>query len=94
MATRFQRRFELPQEELTRLMNCVVEHARPDEARDAERILGVLASLSVRLDARSDDEPVSFTAPRGTAHLVERALAAMARSDRHHTRALRAKRQA
>lgn len=70
-------------------MNCIVEHARPDEARDVERILGLLASMSAQLDRSADDAVVSFAAPPGTVPLVERALQAMARSDRHHERALR-----
>jgi hypothetical protein len=70
-------------------MNCIVEHARPDEARDVERILGVLATLQARADRREDEDTVVFTAPRGTTAVVERALAAMARSDRHQSRALR-----
>ena len=70
-------------------MNCIVEHARPDEARDAERILGVLAALQAHADRREDEGTVVFTAPRGTAGLVDRALGAMARSDRHQSRARR-----
>jgi len=89
MPARFGRRFEVPQDDLPRLMNCIVEHARGDEARDAERILGVLAALQAHADRREDEDTVVFTAPRGTTALVERALAAMARSDRHESRARR-----
>ena len=89
MRDRFGRRFTVAGEDLPRLMNCIVEHARPDEARDAERLLGVLAALQAHADRREDDDSVVFTAPRGTTGLIERALAAMARSDRHQSRARR-----
>ena len=65
-------------------MSCVVEHAGADDERDVERLLGVLSTL----DASAGGH-VSFVAPRGTARLVERALSAMARSDRHVDRARR-----
>ena len=89
MVPRFQKTFEIPEHDLQRLMNCIVEHARPDEARDVERLLGFLGSLSTRLDPASEGDVLTFAAPAGSAPLVERALRAMARSDRHHERALR-----
>ena len=85
MTPRFQKTFEIPEHDLQRLMNCIVEHARPDEARDVERLLGFLGTLSVP----ADGGVLSFAAPAGSAPLVERALRAMARTDRHHERALR-----
>jgi hypothetical protein len=86
VANRFRRRFEIPEDDVGRLMNCIVEHARADEARAVERLLGTLATLAAR---PSGGRPVTFSAPPGTATLVERALEAMARSDRHHERSLR-----
>ena len=80
MPHRFGRRFTWPADAVPRLINCIVELARPDEARDAERILGVLAALQAHADRREDERTVAFTAPRGTTGLVERALAAKARS--------------
>jgi hypothetical protein len=82
MPDRFGRRFELPAADLSRLMNCVVEHAQPGEERDVERVLAVLTTLA----ARDPGGTVRFTAPRGTGKVVERALRAMERSDRHAQR--------
>jgi hypothetical protein len=65
-------------------MNTVVDQSGPHEARDVERLLGVLTSLSV-----TEDDTYAFVAPRGTSEIVDRALAAMARSDRHLARARR-----
>jgi hypothetical protein len=65
-------------------MNEIVAQSSPDEARDAERLLGVLTTLSA-----FEDDTLTFVAPRGTSAIVDRALAQMARSDRHHARALR-----
>jgi hypothetical protein len=90
MPDRFGHRFELPAEDLSRLMNCVVEHAEAGEERDVERVLAVLTTLS----AREHEGTVRFTAPRGTAKVVERALRAMARSDRHHERFQRVRQRA
>jgi len=89
MAARFQARFTVHEQDLQRLMNCIVEHARPDEARDVERVLGALASVAAGSDRQTDDELVVFSPPRGTAPLVQRALDAMARSDRHEARSRR-----
>lgn len=84
MTNRFGRGYELAAEDLQRLMNTIVDEANEDEARDAERVLGALATLSA-----TDSETISFVAPRGTSSLVERALQVMARSDRHQARAQR-----
>ena len=84
MTNRFGRRYELAAEDLQRLMNAIVDEAGEDEARDVERLLGALASVSA-----GADETIAFVAPRGTAHLVDRALQVMARSDRHQARAQR-----
>jgi hypothetical protein len=65
-------------------MNEIVDQSSPDETREVERLLGVLTSLSA-----SEDDTLTFVAPRGTSAIVDRALAVMARSDRHHARALR-----
>jgi hypothetical protein len=89
MPGRFGRRFEVPEDDVQRLMNCIVEHARPDEERDVERILGVLAALQAHATRREGDDTVTFVAPLGTTAIVERALAGMARSDRHQARARR-----
>jgi hypothetical protein len=70
--------------DLPRLMNHIVDQSSPDEARDVERLLGVLTSLPA-----SADGTYAFVAPRGTSEIVDRALAAMARSDRHFARARR-----
>jgi hypothetical protein len=67
-------------------MDAVVEQGGPDDDRDVERVLGVLASLSA-----SADETIAFVAPRGTSWIVDRALAVMARSDRYAARAQRAR---
>ena len=84
MTNRFGRGYELAAEDLQRLMNTIVDEANEDEARDAERVLGALATLSA-----TGSETISFVAPRGTSSLVERALRVMARSDRHQARAQR-----
>jgi hypothetical protein len=65
-------------------MNTVVDQSSPDEARDVERLLGVLTSLPTPAD-----DVYTFVAPRGTSAIVARALAVMARSDRHLARAER-----
>jgi hypothetical protein len=62
----------------------IVDQGGPDEARAVERLLGVLTSL-----AASADETIAFVAPRDTSEIVDRALAVMARSDRHLARAQR-----
>ena len=41
--------------------------------------------------AASARETIAFSAPRGTSHLVDRALAVMEQSERHHARAQRAR---
>ena len=71
-------------EDLQRLMNCIVDEAGEDEARDVERLLGALASVSA-----GAGETIAFVAPRGTSHLLDRAMQVMARSDRHQARAQR-----
>jgi hypothetical protein len=88
MAGRFNSRYELGVADIERLMNCIVEHAGPDEGREAERLLAMLTMLRTTASGTGDDA-VTFAAPRGTAPLVDRALAAMARSDRHAARAER-----
>ena len=90
MSERNAARFEVPAADLGRLVHCVVEHAEPADARDVERLLGVLTMLESTTDPERGDV-VRFAAPRGTGHLVERALAGMARSDRHDARARRAR---
>jgi hypothetical protein len=88
MAGRFRARFSLPEQDLRRLADCIVEHARPGEERDVERLLGALTTLA----ASGHPMPgatIAFSPPPGTASLVERALAAMRRSDRHDARARR-----
>jgi hypothetical protein len=65
-------------------MNTIVDQGGPDQARDVERLLGVLTSLPA-----SEDDTLTFVAPRGTSAIVDRALAVMARSDRHLARAQR-----
>jgi len=62
----------------------VIGRRAPHERRAAARLFGVLTSLSA-----SEDDTLTFVAPRGTSAIVDRALAVMARSDRHHERALR-----
>ena len=74
----------MPAEELGRLMNEIVDQSGPDEARQVERLLGLLTSLPA-----GADDTFTFVAPRGTSGIVDRALAVMARSDRHQARALR-----
>jgi hypothetical protein len=88
MAGRFDKRYELDVADVERLMNCIVEHAGPDEGRDAERLLAMLTMLRTTASAHGDGA-IGFTAPRGTAPLADRALAAMARSDKHAARAAR-----
>jgi hypothetical protein len=88
MAGRFRRRFSLPEQDLRRLTDCIVEHARPGEERDVERLLGALTTLAASEHA-APGETIAFSPPAGTAALVERALAAMQRSDRHDARARR-----
>ncbi len=75
-------------DDVERLMNCIVEHAAPDEGREAERLLALLTMLRVTASGRGD-ETVVFTPPRGTGALADRALAAIARSDKHVERAAR-----
>jgi hypothetical protein len=67
-------------------MNAIVDQGGPDDEREVERLLGVLASLSA-----SAGETIAFVAPRGTSGIVDRALQVMARSDRHQARAQRAR---
>jgi hypothetical protein len=86
VTNRFGRRYELPSGDLQRLMNLIVDEVGPDDARNVERLLGTLTTLPA-----GADETIAFVAPRGTSHLVEHALEVMARSDRHHARALRAR---
>ena len=88
MARRSSTRVEVELDVVERLMNCIVEHAGPDEGREAERLLATLTMLRATAEAH-EDTAVTFTAPRGTGALAERALAAMARSDRHAERAER-----
>ena len=88
MAGRFDRDYEIGVADIERLMNCIVEHAGPHEGREAERLLAMLTMLRVTAADRGDGT-VTFTAPRGTAPLADRALAAMARSDKHVARAAR-----
>jgi hypothetical protein len=87
MAGRFRARFSVPAGDVQRLMDCIVDNARPDEEREVERVLGALVTLTAS-DPGSDDV-IEFSPPPGTVRLVERALAAMARSDRHEARARR-----
>jgi hypothetical protein len=88
MAGRFSKRYEVGVEDIERLMNCIVEHAGPDDGREAERVLAMLTMLRATARGHGDDT-ITFIAPRGTSALVDRALAAMARSDRHAARAAR-----
>jgi hypothetical protein len=83
---RFRREYELAADDLQRLMNTIVDQAEEDEARDVERLLGALTTVSA--GARGT---ISFVAPRDTSPLLDRALRVMARSDRHHARAIRAR---
>ena len=84
VSNRFGRRYEVAVGDLPRLMNAIVDEGSPHESRDVERLLGVLTSLP-----ESADGTYAFVAPRGTSEIVDRALAAMARSDRHLARARR-----
>jgi hypothetical protein len=84
VTNRFGRRYELPAGDLQRLMYTIVAEGGPEDARDVERLLGTLATLSP-----GEGETLAFVAPRGASQLVERALQAMARSDRHLARARR-----
>jgi hypothetical protein len=84
VTNRFGRRYELPAGDLQRLMNAIVDEGGPEDARDVERLLGALTTLSA-----GEHETITFVAPRGTSQLVERALQVMARSDRHQARAQR-----
>ena len=77
MAGRFDRDYEIGVADIERLMNCIFEHAGPDEGREAERLLAMLTMLRVTAADRGDGT-VTFTAPRGTAPLADRALAAAA----------------
>ena len=88
MAGRFDKHYEIDVDDIERLMNCIVEHAGPDGDREAERLLAMLTMLRATA-AGQGDETVTFTAPRGTTTLIDRALAAMARSDQHIARAAR-----
>ena len=88
MAGRFDKRYAVDVDDIERLINCIVEHAGPGEGREAERLLAILTMLRTTASVRGDGT-VTFTAPRGTAPLADRALAAMARSDRHAARAAR-----
>jgi len=89
MAGRFRARFSLPAGDVQRLMDCIVDNALPGEEREVERVLGTLVTLTAS-DPGSDDV-IEFSPPPGTARLVERALAAMARWDRHDARARRSR---
>jgi hypothetical protein len=89
MTERFRRRFDITVDELQRLMHCVVEHAEPHEARDVERVLSALVTLSARHAGDAGGDRLSFVPPRDTAPIVQRALAAMRRADRHDARARR-----
>jgi len=80
------RGYELAAADRQRLMNTIDDEADEDKARDVERLLGLLTSPSA-----GPDEKISFVAPRGTAPLVDRAMQVLARSDRHHARAKRAR---
>ena len=91
MSYRFRRRFHVRGDDLQRLVHCVVEHAEPGEERDVERILSALVTLGARHESRSEGDHVWFVPPKGTAPIVERALAAMGRADRHDARARRAR---
>jgi hypothetical protein len=86
VSNRFGRRYEVPAVDLPRLMNAIVDQGAAGEERNVERLLGVLTSLAV-----TENDTLAFVAPRGTADLVDRALAVMARADRHQARARRAR---
>jgi len=88
MRSRFQKRYEVDVADVERLMNSIVEHAGPDDGRQVERLLAMLTMLRASAEAGADgDGAVAFAAPRDTGELVDQALAAMARSDRHAARA-------
>ena len=72
---------------MQRLMDCIVDNARFGEEREVERLLGALVTLTA--SHPGSDDLIEFSPPPGTGRLVERALAAMARSDRHEARARR-----
>jgi hypothetical protein len=88
MAGRFDKHYEIDVDDIERLMNCIVEHAGPDGDREAERLLAMLTMLRATASGQGE-ETIAFTAPRGTTTLIDRALAAMARSDKHLARAAR-----
>ena len=88
MAGRFAKRHEIDVDDVERLMNCIVEHAGPDEGREAERLLALLTMLRVTAGEHGE-ETIVFTPPRGTGALADRALSAIARSDKHAERAAR-----
>jgi hypothetical protein len=88
MAGRFATRHEVGVDDVERLMNCIVEHAGPDEGREAERLLAMLTMLRATA-AEHGEETITFTPPRGTGALADRALTAIARSDKHAERAAR-----
>ena len=75
-------------DDVERLMNCIVEHAGPDEGREAERLLAMLTMLRTTAAGHGDDDR-RLHPPRGTGALADRALAAIARSDKHAARAAR-----
>ena len=87
MAGRFRARFSVAGNDVQRLIDCIVDNARPEEDREVERLLGSLVTLTA--SEHGSDDVIEFSPPPGTARLVERALAAMARSDRHEARARR-----
>ena len=88
MAGRFSKRHEVGIDDVERLMNCILEHAGPDEGREAERLLAMLTMLRVTAVEHGQDTVVLIP-PRGTGALADRALAAVARSDKHEARAAR-----
>jgi hypothetical protein len=88
MPGRFSKRYEVDVEDVERLVNCIVEHATEDEGRQAERLLAMLTMLRATAEEHGDPA-IAFAAPRGTSGLVDRALGAMARSDKHVARAAR-----
>lgn len=67
-------------------MNAIVDQSGPDDDRAVERLLGALTSLPA-----DDNGTIAFVAPRGTAAIVDRALAVMARADRLDARARRSR---
>ncbi|MET0769274.1 MAG: hypothetical protein ABW081_05160, partial [Solirubrobacteraceae bacterium] len=82
------KRHEVDLDDVERLMNCIVGHAGPDEGREAERLLALLTMLRTSA-AGHGGTAITFTPPRGTGALADRALAAIARSDKHVARAAR-----